>query len=790
MNDFSLPDDLPADEMAEYLRLYLDETEEQLDALVQALLALEADSRDPRQIDEAFRLLHSIKGSSALLGLDRITALTHHLESHFVQIRSGRRTLDAATMGVVLRCIDFLRACNGQLRAGEPLGSGTELLEQVRALEHGGDTTAAVRPTSPRPPAVPQSDGPAAGAGRRWRVEVHFLASLPLVELKAELVLARLAAVGRVLDSIPPRERLDQAADLTRIDVMIDTAAEPAALEAAANADGVDRVIVLSEPVGVESAGVESGGVEPAQPEPIPVAQSAVATSPPVVVVASLAPEVPPAAAKRDGDTDQRHAAAATAKPSGETLRIDVDRLDVLLNLAGELLVNRARIAELLAALGPLFRKSGHAGRSALVAESLRGIIHELGGAGGVEPAVMSAELEDAVELLRQQTDTWNAGRRTFGDLLAAVDQLTRVTRSLQHGVLSTRMVPVGPLFSRFRRSVRDIAGELGKKVTLEVTGEKTEIDKRMIDELGDPLNHLIRNSIDHGIEPADVRRRLGKPETARVRLSAAHRGNSVIITVADDGGGIDVERVRRKAVERGLVSPDKAAALDDADAINLIWEPGFSTKESVSAVSGRGVGMDIVRTKVRQLSGSVEVASVHGTGTTFTISLPLTLAITRCMLFQVPQAVFAAPIESVREIVRLADHRVVTVNGRELCDIRGEFLPLVGIEDLFRWGGAGRRAAGRDGAAGDNVVVLRSNARGFGLRVDALLGGQDLVVKPLDENYEHVQGLGGASILGDGSVCLLLDVATCIDLAMPQKGRPAATDAAAWAAGGGPFAP
>ena len=776
MNDFSLPDDLPADEMAEYLRLYLDETEEQLDALVQSLLELEADPADSRQIDEAFRLLHSIKGSSALLGLDRITALTHHVESHFVQIRSGRRTLDAETMGVVLRCIDFLRACNGQLRAGEPLGSDVELLEQVRALERGGEApAAAVRPAAAGP--APTAERPAAPAadvvegGRRWRVEILFLPALPLVELKAELVLARLAAVGQVLASSPPRERLAETVDLTRIVVVIDTVAEPGALEAAASADGVDRVTVL----------LESAAVESATPQPISGDRSGGT----VVDVAPHTPEAAPAAGRPDADTARRDAAAAT--PPSETLRIDVDRLDVLLNLAGELLVNRARIAELLAAMGPLFRKSGHAGRSALVAESLRGIIQELDGADGVDPAAASAELADAVELLRQQTDTWNAGRRTFSDLLAAVDQLTRVTKSLQHGVLSTRMVPVGPLFSRFRRSVRDIAGELGKQVTLEVSGDKTEIDKRMIDELGDPLNHLIRNSIDHGIEPADVRRRLGKPETARVRLSAAHRGNSVIITVADDGGGIDVDRIRRKAVERGLVTADKAAALDDADAINLIWEPGFSTKESVSAVSGRGVGMDIVRTKVRQLSGSIEVSSVRGVGTTFTISLPLTLAITRCMLFQVPQAVFAAPIESMREIVRLADHRVVAVNGRELCDIRGEFLPLVGIDDLFRWSGAGR-PAGRQGTGGDNVVVLRANARGFGLRVDSLLGGQDLVVKPLDENYEHVRGLGGASILGDGSVCLLLDVATCIDLAMPQKaGRPAAADAATRAAAGGP---
>jgi two-component system chemotaxis sensor kinase CheA len=379
--------------------------------------------------------------------------------------------------------------------------------------------------------------------------------------------------------------------------------------------------------------------------------------------------------------------------------------------------------------------------------------------------AAVSRELGDQVALLQQQTDAWNDGRRSFAELVSAVDQLTRVSKSLQQVVLSTRMVPVGPLFGRFKRSVRDISNELGKKVFLELEGEKTELDKRMIDELGDPLNHLIRNAIDHGIESADTRIRHGKAETATVRMTASHRGNNVFITVEDDGGGIDVHRVRQTAIDRGLVTREEAAGLGDAEIIDLIWEPGFSTKAAVSNVSGRGVGMDIVRTKVSQLNGSIEVMSVPGVGTTFSIRLPLTLTITRCMLFQLPQAVFAAPIENVREIVRLADHRTVTVHGRELCDIRGEFLPLVGMEDLFQWSGIRHDSHGCE-----NVVVLRSASRSIGLRVDMLLGGQDIVVKPLDENYLHIRGLGGASILGDGSVCLLLDVATCVELAQPQK--------------------
>ena len=761
MNDISFPDDLPADEMADYLQLYLDETGEQLDGLVETLLSLESSPSEARHLDEAFRLLHSIKGSSALLGLDRITTLTHHLESHFVRVRSGKRTLDAATVNVVLRCIDFLRQCNEHLRRKEPLGHAADLLERVKSLEHAADAgvpaRAATEPAQAASPALPSP----ATTEPRWRVTVYFAAGLPMAEFKAELVLARLGALGEVIASTPERNRLADATALSVFEVVVAASADRSEIEAAAEVDGVDRVVVVHgmvEPTdGTAVAGELSVEVASTDDSPVDAVPSA------ADMVFSLA------AGQRRVET-----AAAVATASSETLRVDVDRLDVLLNLAGELLVNRARLSELLNAMGPLFRKSGHSGRSSLVADSLRVIIHALEEGATVDLDAVSRELGEQVDLLGEQTRVWNEGRRTFAELVAAVDQLTRVTKSLQHGVLGTRMVPVGPLFSRFKRSVRDISAELGKQVVLELVGETTEIDKRMIDELGDPLNHLVRNSIDHGIEPGDVRQRRGKPETATVRLTAAHRGNSVFITVEDDGGGIDVARVRQAAIERGLISDADADQLDEAGIIELIWEPGFSTKRNVSDISGRGIGMDIVRTKVRQLNGSIEVTSNPGVGTTFSIRLPLTLTITRCMLFRLPHAVFAVPIENVREIVRLADHRTVTVHGRQLCDIRGEFLPLVGIEDLFAWSGPRHDTSGSG-----NVVVLQSGSRSFGLRVEMLLGGQDMVVKPLDQNYAHIRGLGGASILGDGSVSLLLDVATCVELAQPQKtGKPSAVEA------------
>lgn len=331
-------------------------------------------------------------------------------------------------------------------------------------------------------------------------------------------------------------------------------------------------------------------------------------------------------------------------------------------------------------------------------------------------------------------------------------------------------MVPVGPLFNRFKRSIRDITQELSKQVNLVIDGEKTELDKRMIDEIGDPLNHLIRNCVDHGIESADMRIQSGKPEIATVSLAASHRGNNVFIIVEDDGRGIDINRVKQTAVVRGIISQSSADQLTEDEVAELIFQPGFSTAPEISDISGRGVGMDIVRTKIAQLNGTVEVSSKYGVGTKFIIRLPLTLTITRCMLFRLSHGVLAVPIENVREIVSVSGYQSTTANGRKMCDVRGEFLPLVSIDDLFDFHaitGSGSKYSQKQALnTEDHVVILHAANKSLGLRVDGLLGGQDIVVKSLDENFTHIKGLGGASILGDGSVCLLLDAATCIELA------------------------
>lgn len=722
-DDPHLPSGFSADEAAEYLRIWIHETAEQSDSLVETLLALERDPHDERRLAEAFRLVHSVKGSSALLGFDRVTALAHGLETHFERLRSRVAVFDAPTANVALRFIDYLRETNARLERGEPPPSNEALLAEVEAL---GDGTPPV--DAPRLPAPPATRGiPTAGAGpaapsaaappRGLRVGVTFRPGIPLVEAKAELVLARLASAGSVERSVPGAADLAAVAATHRLDAWISTQADLAAVRALADVDGAQSVDVVEEaaaPASAPSAGAES-------------------------------------------------------RPAGhETVRVDVGRLDVLLDLAGELVVNRSRFEQVARRLAPAFRGSAAAARSRAIAEDMRQALDALRDAGSPAGAAASplAALEKQITALEEQVSLWEESGGHFDAMLEAVDQLSRVSDGLQRGVLGTRMVPVAPLFNRFKRSVRDIARELGKQVALEIRGETTELDKRMIDELGDPLVHLVRNAIDHGIEAAGERRRLGKPATATLRLEAFQRGSAVCVAISDDGAGIDTDRIRLRAVDRGLVDASVAASLSREELVDFIWQPGFSTAAAVSDISGRGVGMDIVRTRIARLNGSIEVSSTVGRGTTFTIRLPLTLAIVRCLLVGLPHAVFAVPMDNVRGIVAVDEKRIVTAGGRVHCEIRGEYLPLLDIHDVFRWADGERRLP----PAGD-VVILHAGGRSIGLRVGTLVGTQDVVVKSLDDNFRAIRGLGGASLLGDGSVCLLLDVAAVIDAAGRRRG-------------------
>ncbi len=789
--DFNFSTGMPSDEMAEYVQMFVDETSEQLDDLVEVLLVLETKPDSPTHLNESFRLIHSIKGAAAMMGLDSITLLTHHLENHFEHLRSGIKTLDRSMMNLILKCVDFLRNAVDMLREGRPLASAPELIEQLSQFAEiplARSVATADEMAGPFvEPNQPSSDGQQAidaiaalrSVNVQKRIIVYLDRTIELPELKAELIIARLSDLAVIGRTSPDIDELGSLSELRTLQVWLETTKQDVDLRAAVDIVGVDLIEIddvcdepIVEPLNVHaphSAAVELPSIAP---EPL---GNTIVQEPLACLEEVSSSEPPQRSSPSTSNQEMVTQAPDTSSKVVETLRVDIQRLDRLMNLAGELVVNRARFVQLASQMTDTFKKSGLISQLRDLCELLRAPTTSI--ALTQEERIRAvddrySEIRSTVAALEEQLHTLERGRRSFIQLNEAIDQFSRVSDGLQRGVLDTRMVPVGPLFNRFKRTVRDISSELGKKVNFIIRGESTELDKRMIDELGDPLVHLVRNAIDHGLESESVRRSRAKPEEGTLTLEAAHSGNNVLITISDDGGGINTEKVKRRAIERGLVSTTEADMMSDYEIAQFVWAPGFSTAEVVSDISGRGVGMDIVKTRISELNGTIEVDSTLGKGTRFVIRLPLTLAIIRSLLFQLQQGTFAAPIENVREIVSVRDRDIISVHGRDSIEVRGEFIPLVRIEDVFDWhetkysNATETRIESESNGDTSSVLILTSSTKSMGLVVSALRGCQDIVVKSLDDNFTHIRGVAGASILGDGSVCLLLDVVSCLELA------------------------
>ena len=782
---------MPSDEMAEYVQMFVDETSEQLDDLVEVLLVLETKPDSPTHLNESFRLIHSIKGAAAMMGLDSITLLTHHLENHFEHLRSGIKTLDRSMMNLILKCVDFLRNAVDMLREGRPLASAPELIEQLsqfaeiplaRSVATADDMDGPfVEPNQPSSDGQQAIDAIAAlrGVNVQKRIIVYLDRTIELPELKAELIIARLSDLAVIGRTSPDIDELGSLSELRTLQVWLETTKQDVDLRAAVDIVGVDLIEIddvcdepIVEPLNVHAPHSTAVELPSIAPEPL---GNTIVQEPLACLEEVSSSEPPQRSSPSTSNQEMVTQAPDTSSKVVETLRVDIQRLDRLMNLAGELVVNRARFVQLASQMTDTFKKSGLISQLRDLCELLRAPTTSI--ALTQEERIRAvddrySEIRSTVAALEEQLHTLERGRRSFIQLNEAIDQFSRVSDGLQRGVLDTRMVPVGPLFNRFKRTVRDISSELGKKVNFIIRGESTELDKRMIDELGDPLVHLVRNAIDHGLESESVRRSRAKPEEGTLTLEAAHSGNNVLITISDDGGGINTEKVKRRAIERGLVSTTEADMMSDYEIAQFVWAPGFSTAEVVSDISGRGVGMDIVKTRISELNGTIEVDSTLGKGTRFVIRLPLTLAIIRSLLFQLQQGTFAAPIENVREIVSVRDRDIISVHGRDSIEVRGEFIPLVRIEDVFDWhetkysNATETRIESESNGDTSSVLILTSSAKSMGLVVSALRGCQDIVVKSLDDNFTHIRGVAGASILGDGSVCLLLDVVSCLELA------------------------
>jgi two-component system chemotaxis sensor kinase CheA len=768
-----------------YLAIFIDEAVISLDELAEMLLTTEQhSSRDG--VQKLLITAHRLKGSAACVGLNRPAKLAHLMEDVLQKLFDGSAALVAEQADALLQCVDGLRKYVDGLKVGGPDSStfaelAAELLNSCSAPVDAAGSAAPERIVAPAERPAPADQGGGADE-HAWRGDlarhlsgdvrgvvgrVHFAPGLPLVSLKAQLVCEKLLQAGELVFCNPAQSVLDQLDTLETLsfalvnDVGCDTS--PASLQIAGVArvdwETIEPVVPNSSPsAGSPSETVLSRAI--ARDATAPIATDATAAKP---AAAGSAPVRPGAAV----DSEPAKAPETTAKPA-ETLRVDIERLDQLMSLAGELVINKSRFARISEGLRHL--NVGRQAKTAFTAalDGLKGLA-EIGDT--VEPTSLEAirsharRLTGNLEALRGTIDQLVAARTDIVDLGEAVHQLARVADGIQKSVMNTRMVPIGPLFTRFRRVVRDITRLNGKDIRLEINGENTELDKRMIDELGDPLIHMVRNSADHGIESPETREQAGKPRHGTVTLDAFHRGNNIVIQVRDDGKGLDQGRIKAKAIERGLISAADAEHLSSAQTFALIWEPGFSTAEKVTEISGRGMGMDIVKSKIEALNGTVELDSVAGQGTVITIKLPLTLAILPSLLARIGGVVYALPIEAINEIVSVAPESLTTVHGKLTAQVRQRVVSVVSIDDVF--GRHGRRIESNVSRGEPlTLVVIGFEGREIGLVVDHLIGEEDIVIKSMSENYRNVEGLSGACVLGDGRVSLIVDVAAVIQLA------------------------
>jgi two-component system chemotaxis sensor kinase CheA len=455
-----------------------------------------------------------------------------------------------------------------------------------------------------------------------------------------------------------------------------------------------ERVIDSAQaasPPGGEKEKTQEGIAAPAPPPPPPPAAS-------VPEPAVPQPVKPPAS--RD---EPAHAEGSSGGESDQTIRVEIGRLDSVMNLVGELVLGRNRLVKL------------------------------------------SGDLDGVTDF-----------ERRIKEVAEAISQLNRVTTDLQTAVIKTRMQPIKKVLGKFPRMVRDLSRKLGKNIRLELSGEETELDKSVIEEIGDPLVHIIRNSIDHGVEMPDDRVAQGKDPEGMVKISAYQEGNSIVIEIVDDGRGIDIEKVKRKAVEKGIIPEADAQRMPDSEAVNLIFMPGFSTADKVTDVSGRGVGMDVVRTNISKINGSVEIATQKGMGSTFTIRLPLTIAIIQALMVTIGQEVYAIPLASVVETVKITEKDIKTLSGSEVLNLRQQVLPIIRLRDEFKVSPSGD---GNEGPEGQYVVVVQIGSKNLGLVVDRLPYQEEVVIKSMGQILAGIRGLAGATITGDGTVVIILDV-------------------------------
>ncbi|WP_120973090.1 chemotaxis histidine kinase/response regulator CheAY2 [Helicobacter pylori] len=659
------------DDLQEIMEDFLIEAFEMNEQLDQDLVELEHNPEDLDLLNRIFRVAHTIKGSSSFLNLNILTHLTHNMEDVLNRARKGEIKITPDIMDVVLRSIDLMKTLLVTIRdTGSDTNNGkeNEIEEAVKQLQ-------AI--TSQNLEGAKETSGTKEAPKEENKKE----AKEENKENKAKAPTAENPASDNPLADEPDLDYANMSAEEVEAEIeRLLNKRQEADKERRAQKKQEDQAKPKQE-------------VAPAKETPKTETPKAPKTE---------------TKAKAKADTEENKAPSIGVE---QTVRVDVRRLDHLMNLIGELVLGKNRLIRIY---------------------------------GDVE----------------ERYD----GEKFLEELNQVVSSISAVTTDLQLAVMKTRMQPVGKVFNKFPRMVRDLSRELGKSIELIIEGEETELDKSIVEEIGDPLIHIIRNSCDHGIEPLEERRRLNKPETGKVQLSAYNEGNHIVIKISDDGKGLDPVMLKEKAIEKGVISERDAEGMSDREAFNLIFKPGFSTAKVVSNVSGRGVGMDVVKTNIEKLNGIIEIDSEVGVGTTQKLKIPLTLAIIQALLVGVQEEYYAIPLSSVLETVRISQDEIYTVDGKSVLRLRDEVLSLVRLSDIFKVD------AILESNSDVYVVIIGLADQKIGVIVDYLIGQEEVVIKSLGYYLKNTRGIAGATVRGDGKITLIVDVGAMMDMAKSIK--------------------
>jgi two-component system chemotaxis sensor kinase CheA len=676
---------------------YREEAYELLDELETSLLALEEAPDDAELIGRVFRAMHTIKGSGAMFGFDDIAGFTHEVETVYDLVRGKRIAVTKSLLDLTLAAVDEIRAMLDGSDGGPAPDAVrvTQIRDEFQKLLPEKHQPAVIEAKAP-PPADDAEEETIYRIAMRLDRDVFLRGTNPILLLNELRELGECKVIAHT-EAIPELEDFNPEECRTSWDVILSTRRGINAIrdvfifiedECEVKIDAIGAQDAFGDKVSPKKLGeilVERGDISPED------VRRALGEQKRIGELLMDAGVVGPSRVE-SALVEQEHVRAIRSRQQKEELvsniRVPAERLDILVNLVGELVTVQARLSR------------------------------------------TAASMADAA-------------------LLSIAEEVERLTAELRDNAMSIRMVPIGTTYSKFKRLVRDLADELGKEVVLVTDGAETELDKTVIEHLSDPLVHLIRNCIDHGIEPPDDREAAGKDRAGTVHLSAAHSGASVLIRISDDGAGLDVEAIRAKAVERGVIAAD--AELSERDTFALIFTPGFSTAGKVTRVSGRGVGMDVVKSSIDTLRGSIEVSSRRGTGTTITLRLPLTLAIIDGLLVQVGEGYFVLPLSAVEECVELTREDIVRAHGRRITRVRGSIVPYIRLREHFLIDG--------DAPPMEQMVITEVDGGIIGLVVDKVIGEHQTVIKNLGRVFRNAEGISGATILGDGTLALIMDM-------------------------------